>query len=532
MKYIDLSMVRATVLEDPILDYLNVYGEQLGYKIDNSFSTFNENMQMSHLLGKQLNKFTELIKQDLKSRFKKEFSEGIPLTRSIGMKKGIIWNPLLVDHKLKIKTRPSMIIRKDLLIKIFGIDEDTLLNSNYYCVKITYSSVGVSSYGEYKNYTKSGIMDKISLAVQSNLLGKILGNSPEQSFVMGRRYKIDKETKNSCYDTLAIVQNESWYTEALQYLEDFRGNSIKIHDSSLKIGTNLFPNLKNVEDFPWHHAKKAIAKEIGELTGLIYVSASIRDKCVENYGITSVLDSTLSSGLLGLGNGHKMTTVKRILEQIQNTKKVSCVNPEIIEFTDNKVEFYVDFETVNGIEENFKNFPLYNGEMLIFNIGCGYKIDGVYSFKGFWLNESTKIAETAMISDFVKFMEDTCLNNGTSLDLSPVYHWTSAELTFWKDNVKLLWVDLAKIFINSGTTIEGVYNYKLKHVSRGLKKQGLIHTVWDNTFADGLAAMTGYTYIQNRNDLEAVKIKKEIMHYNAVDCKVLCEIKDFLLTFK
>jgi hypothetical protein len=480
------------------------------------------------VINNQLVKFKDLIKKDLQTRFPKEFVEGVPLVKCISTRKGIIWNPLLVDHTLKIKTRPSMIIRKDLIKKIFGVQVTT--RAKYYCVKISYSTIEKSKSEEWKDYSKSAKMDKVSLAFQSKMLEKITNDSISVSFVMGRRYT----GGDNCYSSLGKITNEPFYNEGLDYLSDFRDKS-----KLLNTGDCPLPNMKNIEDFPWHHTKKQIAKETGELTRLLYVSAASRNNCIDVYGVKSYKDPDITVDCLGLAPGVKRDILKRILKQDTSDQQYLCEYPRNIKFPKSKVEFFVDFETVNGIQDDFKEFPRYGGKSFIFNIGCGYKVNDEYGFRGFWLHQGQTPEE--MTGEFVDFMRDICSKNGTELKDAPVYHWTAAEVTFWKNNEKLFWVDLAKIFIDSGITVKGVYNYKLKNISRGLKSFGLLHTVWDNTFADGLAAMTGYIYSVSENSVnensasgvsenERRLIKKEIMYYNEVDCKVLSEIKDFMET--
>ena len=170
------------------------------------------------------------------------------------------------------------------------------------------------------------------------------------------------------------------------------------------LGYNMFPNMKNTYDFPWHHSKKRISKEIGEMTSLIYCSPKNRNKAIA-YGIKNIQDPFLTSEILGIHQDAKQKQINAILHANTSNELLygQLSQNDLQELTkDYAVEFFVDFETLNGIDDNFDNFPYYGGHNLIFNIGCYYKINGVYHFQSFWLNDINN--QEMMINDFIVFM--------------------------------------------------------------------------------------------------------------------------------
>jgi hypothetical protein len=90
---------------------------------------------------------------------------------------------------------------------------------------------------------------------------------------------------------------------------------------------------------------------------------------------------------------------------------------------------------------------------------------------------------------------------------------------------QLNWVDLLKVFRQEPIVVKDSLNYNLKNIARALQSNGLIKTVWDGTYADGMGVMV--SIIQNDN-IKSLEVMYEVIKYNEIDCKVLCEILSYL----
>ena len=115
-----------------------------------------------------------------------------------------------------------------------------------------------------------------------------------------------------------------------------------------------------------------------------------------------------------------------------------------------------------------------------------------------------------------------------------VYHWSHAEVSSYNKAIKrhgvrnkIFWVDLLKVFKNEPITIKGCKNFSLKSVARTLKEHGYIKTMWDNTYADGMAVLVS---IGQNNNINNASMIYDIIKYNEIDCKVLSEILEYLRT--
>jgi hypothetical protein len=113
-------------------------------------------------------------------------------------------------------------------------------------------------------------------------------------------------------------------------------------------------------------------------------------------------------------------------------------------------------------------------------------------------------------------------------------HWTHAEPAFYsktceKLNLKeKIFLDLYKVFINEPIVIKSALNYSLKTIAKAMYDNGLIKTLWDSdsTCSNGLDVLylANQHYFYGVNDYDF----SDIIHYNEIDCKVLCEILQYL----
>lgn len=310
----------------------------------------------------------------------------------------------------------------------------------------------------------------------------------DNSFVIGRKYKN--------YNSFNLLARMPYTFETL--LED--GNN---HLSTIryrKIGVDIFPNMKNTSDYPYHNAKKIISDEYLELTSVKGISKKDRDR-LASIGITSRCQIDLN----------------RSQEDFVNFKSL-----ELPELTDNII--FIDFEILTSVYDDFTTFPESNNKNLLFNVGCVTK-----ELEMSWVATSFSEEEN-MFRNFIKYLNDIPGNYITFV------HWTNIEHRIFHEKLKeypmielnkeVKWFDLHNYFVKSDIYIKGCLNYKLKNVSRALYEKGYIKSTWGNgLFFDGLGALTSYIKFLRNGDRS---ILDEIVKYNLVDCRVMLEIYDFV----
>ena len=210
------------------------------------------------------------------------------------------------------------------------------------------------------------------------------------------------------------------------------------------------------------------------------------------------------------------------------------------------LEFYVDFETVNNINDDFTRIPEQNGQNLIFMIGCGHMANGDWKFRSFCVDRLAEESEENMVDEWLAHMSEA----RALLDPEGVprlIHWSYAEPVNYEeayDSARerhpeknwptVNWFDLwAKVVRKEPVVVRGALNFALKSFARAMHSNGLISTSWGDTKVDGLGAMTGAWWCdeeaaENGCGLMDIGLMREVAAYNEVDCKVMHEILAYL----
>lgn len=331
----------------------------------------------------------------------------------------------------------------------------------------------------------------------------------------------------------------------------------------------LYPNMKNKNDYPWHTAKKRIAKETNEITEIMNIGPDKRNQMVTD-GITrwdQITADDLSTYKVSMPDAvNNILTANRdgVLLGIDEVKAG-------LRYHRYKKECYVDFETVTDLneeidEELFDSSPGIGGQSnIIYMIGC-YVVDnesGQQEYFNYLIDKIDPENEKKIILDWMTDMNKH-FSHGEKI---PVYHWSPAETiqlkrvrAAYKSNKlkgfidRLHCIDLYKIFKDSKVGIPGAFGYGLKTVAKALHNLGKIENTWEENL-NGADAMVAAWYLNNRNDdlmIEGHKVAtdklqeaekeiadkkeqpratdelaKEIILYNYYDCKVMEEIVQF-----
>jgi hypothetical protein len=214
------------------------------------------------------------------------------------------------------------------------------------------------------------------------------------------------------------------------------------------------------------------------------------------------------------------------------------------------LEFFVDYETFNGMNDDFSTLPAAGGRPMIFMIGCGHEEAGEWQFEVWTAASESHEEERRIIRDWLAHMDAVRAKLAPDVADPLIFHWHSHEVTelrkaaarhrdpLW-ENVN--WYDLLwKLFKEEPVRIIDTDSHSLKPVTRKLRDLGRVETVWgEGPVSDGLAAMTAAwsCYAASRERVlpvhEALTVNgkslmAEIEAYNEVDCKAMWEILRFL----
>jgi hypothetical protein len=268
-------------------------------------------------------------------------------------------------------------------------------------------------------------------------------------------------------------------------------------------------------------------------------------------GIYSWKDKRCLPENLGIKSVKKVKILSNIIKANQNPK--NAVYPKVIKNNDrdwqnpSEIEFFVDFETLNDIYQDFSQLPVSEVcPITIFMIGVGYiNKDGLWKYKDFTCQKISQKEEKKICFDFVSYIQHKCKKYKVKYPL--LYHWSQAEVHNWNSiynkygpSNKLTFIDdgffdLLKVFHDEPITIKGCMAFGLKEVAKALYVRKLIKVIWDedNPCSNGPDAMLlGYRAYQQASekkiDVKKLPMMKDIIKYNNMDCAVLYEIVNYL----
>ena len=247
--YCSVSQIKNYLLEEPLLDYLNLYGDkskQIKPHFEEcDFSTFIMNMG---------NKWEEYVVNIIVEKCKKE---NIPYTfverksgyhqtkEALNKKIDVVFQPQVKDWNNNIVGYPDIIVKKKAFLKLFKFSLDNIPDDEYVVIDIKFSSVksDEKSYVlETSNYIK---YIKGQISMYSRLLKSI---SPVGFIISKDKSTIehpiavnvkDKELVKVCDDAI------NWLKLLYQ-----KGKDLDI--------SNLKANLNNTMDGYWREYKKEL----------------------------------------------------------------------------------------------------------------------------------------------------------------------------------------------------------------------------------------------------------------------------------
>lgn len=320
----------------------------------------------------------------------------------------------------------------------------------------------------------------------------------------------------------------------------------------------LYPNMRHGDDAPWHAAKRLIASELREVTLLPRVNPDTR-AAVRAIGVRRWDDERLSAARLGVHTEAYARQLDVVLAANRSPEPV--VLPMVFGSADpawrerTPAEFYVDFETVSDLADDFSALPRAGGQELIFQIGCGrLNTEGGWQFEQWTARRLTVAEEGRIIAAWLGHLAEVCGAAGIATRAPRICHWSGAETSTletaynaartrhadegWPDPDELSWFDVLNRLVRAEPIgVTGAFGYGLKPIARSMAAQGLIRTTWGDGPTDGLGAMVGAFWCdaeaeQTGIPMGELPLMREIAGYNEVDCRVMAESLEWLRTHR
>lgn len=458
----------------------------------------------------------------------------------------------------------DLLVRSDWINKI--IDEEVLtpeeevikapnLKGNYHYVPIDIKRSTITLRSNGKQICNTGRMAayKAQLAIYTAGVGQLQGYTSLKAYILPWGWKYTKKKKKhegyKCFSRLGEIDYGGWdnkYIEetvkAIEWRREVKkeGMDWDIIPPSVP---ELYPNMCNSYDAPYHKIKKRIARELKEITQVYMIG--VKNRTIAHNGeIYKWDDKKCTSKTLNVRGKKTAAIVDAILE---GNRSEELISPKKIKSdmggwkTRRAGELYVDYEAENDCfydtTINLKYMKKRSG--VIFMMGVGYIERGEWKYECFRMEEYTKREEIRIIEEYLKFIERKGKQG------IYIYHWGHVERTLltranerygrrWTRRInRINWIDMNKVFKNwrEPIVIKGALKFGLKDIANAMRKHGCIESSWTETgVEDGLCAMikaAEYFKKKARGEVDET-IYENIMKYNEIDCKAMWEIVEYL----
>ena len=559
---------------DPVIDYLNLYGEAFGFQKDDK----GENAYMEYIMQRG-QEFEKYIMELLVSKFKKmtfvdiarEFPDGFnqdgvhETIRHMRLGTEVIYQGFLADKELRIHGIPDLLIRADKLRELFEgfypeFDEIQDLPTRRGKLVFPHLYVVVDIKMSTLEFLKSGTISRKKLmmvyASQLFVYNKILENLMFERteietpffqpnvFLLGPRLKIgdslildgkkniaridlnkDLDVKTKTEEKIFSIE----VRKALNWLKEMYANG-ESWNLLLPSRDELRPNMKNKEDYPWHNVKSVLAKQqegLSDRPGFSHedsIAISEKRKTIEHH-ISEIRNPKKRRFMEVMNEVRSDDEADETEIQMIREHPAIAASPE-------KMNICVDFEYISGSEFTFE--PNYRTHLYL--IGMAYESNGKFKYEHFIVDSITDAEEKRIIKQWISRMRSISQNRELQL-----IHWSNAEpsnFSTLKETLQIRgtfnWQDLMKLFENSPGFLKEncgtLKNMKLKTVAKAMKSRGHIKSDWDDEMTNGMEAnMVIIRGVQQKlprfTDFAGID---KLIHYNMIDCATLHEIVKFV----
>lgn len=583
-EWVSAGRTRNWMLRDTLLDWLNQYGQDHGFERDDAAPGYDARFDFTSFVMRQGRAFEAAVLAHLRGRFDiPSVADGWEDIRQLEkaqetydlMRAGapFIHQGVLFDPATRTYGAPDLLVRSDHLLQLFPealTPEEAAIAAiglpggwHYRVVDVKFTTLHFQVGGALAN-AGSAPAYKAQLYLYNKALGGLQGYTPPAAYLLGRGWQQTNRgvpaRGDSCFERLAPVVMDSEYQKApladsvaaaVSWMRRVRAEGHTWQVLPEPTVPELWPNMAHGQDGPWHNAKSAIARELEDVT-LVWRAGPDHQAAAHRQGVTRWTDPRCTPALLGL-TGERTQPVVHELLRMNREAGLPAVLPDRIRTdeatwrTPEALEFFVDFETVSDLYDDFRHIPQRGGQPLIFMIGCGHMEDGDWQFRCFIAHDLTEGAEAAVIDDWLTHMEAVRQRLAPDLERPLVFHWSQAEVSNFETayNSAVVrhperswrspnWYDyLGKVVRAEPVVVRGALAFGLKAVARAMHALGLIRTNWADGLGDGLSAMVAAWWCSDEaavaeTGMDELPLMQDIARYNEIDCRVMQEIIQYL----
>lgn len=561
--WISASRLKNYVLQSPLNDWIEIFKPELNKmdKIEDAMriKILNEGINYEETLFNRINNSQfEVIQIAYNYRDCHLFSNYLKTIQAMRELKPIIYQGILYNCTNKTYGMPDLLIRGDIIQKIFGCDLisnldslcDVSSNNIYYVVDIKNSKLKVNlTSGRIANSSTMTRFYRVQLYFYNEALRFAQGYYSNMAFLWGKSRNLNEPYIPSEFSntTLGVVYFDSFdedisnindivnnYYSAISWVKEVR-NDGKLWDPQQPHRLELFPNLKyEYETAAVKQYKYDLSKNNPLISELWQCTHTHQKIALEN-NITNWRMQSCDVQKLGFNLESKNAKILDLIIKMNQCEKLfknnfpqkivqSGIHPLQLktQIQSSKFEFYLDFE-----------FEQINSEQIIFMIGLGYKLNSQFTYSVYIADELTLEAEQVC---FIRMLND--IHTITEGNSCLFVHWGNIECSLLTKKliqmnisspIKYEMFDLNTFFKSEPIIVRGALNFGLKTIAKSLFDLGYIKTIWkENINGENLTYFIDLYYRGKGDDRNSKEIEKKMIEYNYIDVKVLQEIIDWL----
>lgn len=488
------------IQKDYIIDWLNIYGKQLGFEKEKKNTFFMDN-------GNNIKKnIKELLSKDFASNEQADLSQ-------------FLFN----NHTHKSQTIKNLSNSNIKFIYQAFVSDDKFYGITDFIVKQTVIVDWMNKYSNIKLETKENLYSVVDVKSSCKIIdGKVSRSTRNYDwlqFQVSMYSKLLAKYNDVNVDTKAYIMSfknnqviigemdliEINTSKLIDYMNDIKLNGDKWSLFPKPSVDYLYPNMKNGYDEEWRKVKLDISKKIGEWTLIPYVSLSKRNELwkadVKTFKDKDILTKLNSIPVKIDYKSIIEVNQEDVFSETRNGDKVKEELSKKIKKED--VVLYIDIETIY-IDSCFYSFMI-----------C------IYS--------STTKEYITLMSETIEEIKSNKIVNDTSNIIEEytnkfgkikIVHYSGNESSVFKKNENVEYIDLYAILKDSHFAITGLYSLKLKELYKCIARNK------EEVFiVNGLDAMlTGNKYYFSEKEEEKKKYKNDLLKYINRDVYILLKV--------
>nr|QQV29629.1 hypothetical protein K-LCC10_0374 [Kaumoebavirus] len=555
--WVSPSSIRNYMIDDPCVDWLKALRTPDAPKETNLF--FTELMKQGNLFEEKVvahirslfrrHQFRKIVEDPMNFDADQAYAETLQAVED-GVP--VIYQAYLQDADKHLRGIPDLLIRSDYLSHIIDNPPELKARKEPYYVVVDIKFTTLHFRANSEALQNAGVTPayKGQVIMYNEMLGLIQKYKPKDAYLLGRAWKRiggRGGSANHCLDRLGVVEPEEsdaeWKEKMWKAIDWVR--TVKTHaaewwqqyldnpDDPLP-RPELYPNMCKSGNLDGDKRKLAI--DIKEIT-LIWNCGYKHRAAAHELEIYRYDDEDCTITALGIKKTERGGTIEKMLNFHRSD---ALIWPEKTKDMSNalgwkkkgEVEYYLDFEFLTNVFDDFKKFPNVGGGDYLYLIGV-LRVEGEEAeYSSFMMDALGRGHEEKNLLAFLKMYE-------AEKKKPKLFHWGHAEESVFQRLIRVFpthkkriqnvidnLIDFTAVLRDSPILVRGAYGFGLKEYGTAMAKNGQISASWEGTLKgdSSLIKASDYYAKPSRNE----DLRDELIAYNKDDCQITYEIIKYL----